>query len=738
MAPQITPRYFIPPAVNHDDITYQWVVDNETRVVSIIRRDEGSVCHVFDRMSSQFTEVPIRLLIWKELFQVKVRITDQGPIFPPEDPMEELVGDAIMKLTRSSPAVSWIKIAPEVVITDQGPTCLLFHESTRLELKTIINIGVTQFKIWIFKKAKFLRITNLTKCKSALIEDKVFIKNHRENPLIHQNKKSRSVSRHSENTVIASIYGMLGGFLLTPFAPMVGVPLCYTSGVGALSSLATAIAVEHYEKKHSPYLASSFVIHPVVSDDGTPVSLGVKLIRLEISYDVREEIQEENIFRVQKWTIEGKKIVIAFRNNLIKFGVIDEQSNRGYQGNLEENAPERQEEEALRIIEERSSQCVYLQKNGAPSFYEVVKRWDLGNNKILGLVAEEETLRWWIFDADHEHGVLKEIRSNLMVKYPLKRIKVPSSLKEYSKRTQFAGSSRCSKSTKQFLYAMGDMSREEQLEAIDSFVIRKIQLLNSQGAKFIKAIMEPKESEFSLSQMDERIKVTKHSWAVTLIRVGGEKRPGGCRQTTAYAAGQVCPAILKYEGQHAEIVIEGIAHEDRTMSYMYINKDRIETRMDINLRKGQPFLLICHFNVPATGKNNNSTCAPGNSVVLIEDFFNRGLEPVEKSQVWKRPRHKVLEMLDRVYKEARREVEIPLLHTWGKYAGVNKKRKEKVDSCITWTFPKLEMMDIHLDPTYIGMLFGKERGITSHTASSSFTYSEKYHKENPPEDIGLL
>ncbi|MGD2168709.1 MAG: hypothetical protein PVI40_00515 [Chlamydiota bacterium] len=749
MAAQISPRFFTPPNVSHNDIVHQWSLENEARVVSIVKRDKDHICHVFNQVSNQFTERPVANCYEK---------------------------------------YSWKNLTPEVVDTDQGPMCILKKKDERLVLNTSIKVGEAICKIWVLGSSPYLNralLLNITKNRVAELDSCIFFDEVEpfNTYLTDQTRKSRSVARYS---VHATTISMIGGAIAIPLAlanPIVGIPVIKTFGAAWISSFLTCTGALTYESFHSASLASSAIVQPFIGTDGTPIDFDFKPVQLESEFDVGEEIRKESFFPVQKWSAEGKRVGIRIKDGEIGFIVADERNGRMLNGgthqidrsDIEERVIEvanrlysnwttrwgacaakiiywwnknkiqheqanlkksLEEENLQREFENISIGCSYVQKNNIPLFCEIKRRWALGNDKELGLVMEKGTLRWWIFKIHQNRGILEETQSTFNVEYPTLEMrflqKLASPLKEYSKRTQFVGSSECSQSTREFLYALGDKSPEEQLEDINSFFIRKAHILNCNGAKFVRAVMEPKSS-FS-SRMDERIKITEHSWAVTLIRVGSRKQQGKCN-------GKSLPAGLKYEKQHAEIVIEGIAHENRTMAYMVleqVGREVREVRREINLIKGQPFSLICHFNVPATGKNNNSMCSPGDAVVLIEDYSNRDIDDEYRSQVWKRPRDEVLKMLAQVYKEAKKEVEISLLHTWGKYSIVNLLRQGKIDSCITWSFPKLEMMSIHLNPTVIGKIIGKECGFTTHTASSYFTYSKEYHDSHPPEDEGLL
>lgn len=177
----------------------------------------------------------------------------------------------------------------------------------------------------------------------------------------------------------------------------------------------------------------------------------------------------------------------------------------------------------------------------------------------------------------------------------------------------------------------------------------------------------------SPSHIDERIHVSKFTWAVTLI------------------------TRTKHFGSHAQIIVEGLND-----GYYDVETTRLVEMNTIGL--GEKFIHISEFNPPVR------------SGLLPSDKFEFGT----RTEIWMRPSHKVKEML----KDIEYEKPFPKGRLGFNLSGINSLlykvpipnnkfiSKESGHNCFTWARDKLQMLDIDLGSSTAGAIITIPRTYT--------------------------
>ncbi|PIS00537.1 MAG: hypothetical protein COT84_06975 [Chlamydiae bacterium CG10_big_fil_rev_8_21_14_0_10_35_9] len=710
MAAQIQPRTQVPiPGVSLDSVEHQWIIGDNSRVVTLYRNENDlRICHVFNVVTQQAT---------RRLLEELAYLTD-------------------------STTHTWENWTPEVVDTLKGPMCVFRRLNEECWSKITIKDRQSFAFAWVFYGFK----------ERKLPRGKNFI-NYFHYAILsaNTNRVCRRVCRNE----------------IREFTTKKHLPLLNDQDQGAkdffyamlLSSRVIANFLPPYlPDKFNNFLTERFLDAFYISNPATLLDVqynasGVPIasrrpIELEMDLSVINELEGLDPLPEPRWHVEDKIITLVQRNHEIKYRIQDADTGRklsqGVYKNLFNNEIQRIqyvfeqyadsdnftffnllgnfnrpnsdeaevmcdlfrariiEEEAHRVIKSRLSRCVYLEDDGVPNFNaNIIHRWSLENNKELRLIVEKDHLWWWVFDKRTKKSIRSNIEITGQVTSPIFNKNI-----NFARGIEYSSTDKCSESTRCFIRSLADLPIEEQLRSLKDFNLKKVKVFNSRGAKFISVALEP--SIVKRSKIDDRVRITKFMWAVTLTRIGAEELDdeGNVIVSLEQMRKMKLPRKHQY-GQHAQIFIEGIAPDDNFFE---------------GIRKNQQFCIMCDFN-----GSSNGLCTPGPSFVAIRNLSDAEIRYVERSQTWKRSSKKVIKMLGRMMEESRGEVPLPEFFKPGRDSvGA----KDNMDSCITWSREKFELIDIHLSRAYVG--------VNTHTATSYYTYPQEFHEQNIPEGHNLL
>jgi len=724
MAAQIENRpQFIPQGFSVDGVQHQWRINGNEKIVSILKDERNiSICHVFNTATQKYTVRPIIKDRPKECVRSKFE-------------------------NREEKCPSWKKMVPVVVDTPKGPMCVFKKENEKCWSKSHIKVDQSSILVWTFSKEVGFKyhhfIFSEPKIETNLDIVILCLKTNRV-----KRERLSSVPYTPLYPIIPTTHHIhdLDTFSRTRFYELFMDALPYRPNNYKCSEISDRPTTLEISDQGS-------ILNVAYDEQGLPTSVDRRPLTLQMDLSIGDELGEMAPNLHHTWKVNRKEIHLTRRNNQIIYIIRDIATQRGilwnvYKDNLSEN-------EAQQEMARLSEKCIYLEDDNRLVLTKISRRWDVENNKELWLVKESGRLRWWLFDKTTQTSFRSNIRICEELAVPrarhvlLKTSEYPPDPRAWAmyhsvgyilnwgptygiredrfnpslpginltRNMEYGGTDRCSSHTKMYLNNLGELSKREQLIALEDFNLKRVKVFNANKAKFISVALEP--SIIKRSKIDPRVNITKFMWAVTIVRVGKIKGTSAKKSVDILKNRNFLHKEydkLIGNGQHAQIIIEGVAS---------CNDYPIP-----GVQKDQQFCIMCDFD-GASGLDkespNRGPCESGPSRVAVKDISSDSVFYIERSQVWKRSHEQVIKMIDLILREYRREVPLPNLHIMG---GVSVSAEDGDESCITWLKDKFEIIDVYLPDPLVG------KNIITYT--SDFTYSEEYHRDNIPEDHDSL
>ncbi len=721
---------FLPQGVSSDEIIYQWRVNNNTRIVSLIRGEgDSKICHVFNAVLGQSTT---RLV---DRGGGGISPLDRDEISPLDrDEISPIGGFRERRPSRRNffgRLKTYEDLIPEVVNTAKGPMCIFKHKNDRVVSKVHVRDGDTSNTVWGV-------VRTFTEIRGGL-----FLKREREfnwcfdvvilNIAVNRVRRIRVASKKND---IISVHRYLGNraddsssfsifsqsidenekvvFDRYHFYEDPNVTAKFFLSNSRLPFSRLKIGTGHLRSTiESSLIRDTGFIFDIKSYEFSkysPHNIERSYCELLKRFPIGEELETElESTPNPKWKIDGKEITLFQKDREVKYRVSTDRGENLYEGLVQTL---QESDEVQRRIEELSTSCVFLEEDGNPFFGILIRRWNAGEREEVRLVQERDGLWWWLFNKDYQSSIRtnisiveeKEMSSEVLKELFEERLwKVDDYFKYlnspnktmFSRKLEYGFTNRCCDSTKRYIRSLADKNAQEQRDALKNCSLKEIVFFrSSRGGRFLKVGLEPSYS--AQCKIDPRVSVSNLMWAVTIVVVDA----------------------------HAQLIIEGIAHADITFPRI-TSQDK---REEVKIKKGDFFLFLTEFDGDSKYCNrkirlNSILCRSGPAVVKI-GVLNEKPRYDGRSETWKRPSEDIFKMFEQIVREHMNPQEYLVRNVLYMPGRESVAARSNMDSCITWLIEKVGTVGIYLPNLVESKII---------TVPFRFLRSEEYLEAHDPE-----
>lgn len=445
-----------------------------------------------------------------------------------------------------------------------------------------------------------------------------------------------------------------------------------------------------------------------------------------VSQSIQEEIRKSETHLIYKWRVDNNEIHLIKKDNDLSIIVYRAEINffrnerQFHEITRQDLATCENDEEMQEQITQVLEHEPLINSNGSIELLKPYRSWMIGDldssdefdRKNKNLLNPNNELRLFIRS---DSLIFQYLDKSTGLRYNYKPYNNESFTDEIS---YFKFRCYCKSKLHFELKTLPKMLREQTIDfntlELDDFEVKHIEVKMYNNFSILHLGVEPRIT--IPSHIDSRMLLNKFTWGVTLVRYKNPERP-------------------ESQGQHAELVIEGIANSPQFGG-------------DDLVRIGEYFMIVADFdgvtdtpksidstskaiekitsgkinlNLPVSSRSSGGKKTEGRVRVINLSKKPEKLLYIDRSRLWAVSSEKVLKMFDVIMSQNLKTIPRPKLNLLGRDSIF---ARNDEDNCLTWAKEKLAILGITFPRPALGA------NLVSLT--SSYMHPESFHEYNHP------